>query len=249
MKLTLLVTLATLLSAAARPTARGGAAPDDCAKCTIKTPYPTLDSYLNGNCKWAAATNKKDPQFLPTLATAQHPPLLWIGCADSRVPETVITKKRPGDIFVHRNIANQFHPEDHSANAVLNYGVLHVGVSDVVVVGHTGCGGAKAAYEAVHPPAKPASHRRAEHEATANDGSDHLNAFLAPLIEVAKGLPSESTIDDLIVANVKKTVENVAASGTIKAAWALGKNVTVHGWVYHLDTGLITDLGVSVGHA
>ncbi|WOO76434.1 Carbonic anhydrase 2 [Vanrija pseudolonga] len=246
MKLTLLVTLATLLSASARPTSRATA--DDCAVCTIKTPYPAVDSYLNGNCRWAAATNKRDPTFLPTLATAQHPPLLWIGCADSRVPETVITKKRPGDIFVHRNIANQFHPEDDSANAVLNYGVLHVGVSDVVVVGHTSCGGAKAAYEAVHPPAAaPAGHRRDEAAAAANDGSDHLNRFLAPLIDIAKGLPGNSTIDDLIVANVKKGVENVVASITIKAAWAQGKNVTVHGWVYHLDTGLITDLGVSRG--
>lgn len=118
MKITLLLTLASesspslplqplthaaLLSAtSAKPTPRAPPkAADECAKCTIKTPYPAVDSYLNGNCRWAAATNKADPTFLPTLATAQHPPLLWIGCADSRVPETVITKKRPGDIFVH----------------------------------------------------------------------------------------------------------------------------------------------------
>lgn len=98
---------------------------------------------------------------------------------------------------------------------MLNYGVLHVGVSDVVVVGHTSCGGAKAAFEAVHPPAAaaPASHRRAEANATANDGSDHLNRCLAPLIDIAKSLPGNSTIDDLIVANVKQGVENVVASG------------------------------------
>jgi carbonic anhydrase len=90
--------------------------------------FPELAPYLAGNEQWAATTTADSPDFLSTLAQGQSPRVLWIGCADSRVPETTILGCRPGDVFVHRNIANQFQKDDNSAHAVLEYGVLHVGV-------------------------------------------------------------------------------------------------------------------------
>ncbi|WOO80668.1 Carbonic anhydrase 2 [Vanrija pseudolonga] len=194
--------------------------------------HPELSPYLSGNAQWAGQTNAADPTFLPQLATGQAPTVLWIGCADSRVPESVIMQRKPGDVFVHRNIANQFQSEDDSANAVLNYGVLHLGATHVAIVGHTACGGCNAAYAAPKEGAAP---------------GNSLGRFLAPLVKLRHSLPAGATADDLIKANVREGVKNAVASDTIQTAWAQGKQVYVHGWLYDLKTGLIQDLHYSQG--
>ncbi|KAL1411624.1 hypothetical protein Q8F55_002588 [Vanrija albida] len=187
--------------------------------------HPELSPYLSGNAQWATSTNAADPTFLPQLATGQAPTVLWIGCADSRVPESVIMQRKPGDVFVH------FQSEDDSANAVLNYGVLHLGATHVAIVGHTACGGCNAAFAA---PKEGAAH-------------NSLGRFLAPLVKLRHSLPAGATADDLVRANVREGVKNAVASETIQQAWAQGKQVFVHGWLYDLKTGLIQDLQYSQG--
>ncbi|KAH9886646.1 carbonic anhydrase [Cubamyces lactineus] len=192
-----------------------------------------LARLLSNNAQWAEDVEKVEPGFFAQSAKGQAPKVLWIGCSDSRVPESVVTASKPGDIFVHRNIANQFHPEDDSALAVLTYAVAHVGVSHVILVGHTNCGGAQACHAIAHDPS-----------AEAPEGP--LGRWLAPLTELAR---AHDDLTDLVEANVRTQVENIARTDVVQAAWAKGKDVQVHGWVYELETGRLRDLGVSVGKA
>ncbi|KAI0633173.1 carbonic anhydrase [Trametes polyzona] len=192
-----------------------------------------LARLLANNAQWAEDVEKAEPGFFAETAKGQSPKVLYIGCSDSRVPESVVTASKPGDIFVHRNIANQFHLNDDSALAVLTYAVGHVGVSHVILVGHTNCGGAQACHDAAHntPSSPPA---------------DPLSRWLAPLTEIAR---EYDDLTDVVEANVRAQVANIAETDVMKAAWAKGKDVQVHGWVYELETGRMRDLGVSVGKA
>ncbi|OBZ74408.1 Carbonic anhydrase 2 [Grifola frondosa] len=189
-----------------------------------------LARLLANNDQWAEDVQRAEPGFFQQCAKGQAPKVLWIGCADSRVPESVLTACKPGEIFVHRNIANQFHPSDDSALAVLTYAVDHVGVSHVIVVGHTNCGGAAACHAAANDPA-----------AAAPDGP--LGRWLGPLTDLAKG----RDLTELVEANVRAQVANLANAETLKSAWERGKDVQVHGWVYEIETGRLRDLGISVG--
>ncbi|KAI5999973.1 carbonic anhydrase [Pisolithus albus] len=211
-----------------------------------------LASLLSANAKWADRVNDTHPNFFGQCAKGQSPKVLWIGCADSRIPESVVTDAKPGDIFVHRNIANQFHLDDDSALSVLTYAIHVVGVEHVLVVGHTHCGGAAACLEAAQaqasnspPPVSP---------------DTPLGRWLSPLINLVptlglEALPAESHLDTIVEANVKRQVENVCATDVIKGAWAaaLGdeskekRQVWVHGWVYDVASGRLKDLGVSRG--
>ncbi|THH08830.1 hypothetical protein EW145_g2434 [Phellinidium pouzarii] len=180
--------------------------------------------------------------------------VLWIGCADSRVPESVIMACKPGDIFVHRNIANQFHLSDDSAQSVLTYAVENVKVEHVVVVGHTQCGGIAGAYqmacESGNGPAKA--------------GTTPLLRWLAPLVALSSKPEYASSASDpearakiltaISEANVRAQVENIVNSEAMQGAWADAnagtagrKKVYVHGWVYELESGRLRDLGVSTG--
>ncbi|KAI0051625.1 carbonic anhydrase [Auriscalpium vulgare] len=200
-----------------------------------------LARLFTANAQWASAVNSAEPGFFEASAKGQSPKILWFGCSDSRVPESVLTASKPGDIFVHRNIANQFHLHDDSALSVLTYAVDHVGVDHVVVVGHTQCGGAAACHQsalagAAFAPGTP------------------LGRWLEPLTELAASLDphnassTEDALNQLVEANVRQQVDNVVASSTIQNAWATGqKKVWVHGFVYNLKDGLLKDLGVSRG--
>ncbi|RPD70228.1 carbonic anhydrase [Lentinus tigrinus ALCF2SS1-7] len=196
-----------------------------------------LARLLSNNAQWAEDVEKAEPGFLAELSKAQTPKVLWIGCADSRVPESVLTASRPGDIFVHRNIANQFHPTDDSALSVLSYAVEHVGVTHVLLVGHTNCGGAAAcAAAAQSSPSSPSTPPKSP-----------LERWLAPLTELARGLLGEGDMSGLVEANVRMQVANIAGSEVMQRVWAAGKDVQVHGWVYDLESGRLRDLGVTVG--
>ncbi|KAK7467278.1 hypothetical protein VKT23_004336 [Stygiomarasmius scandens] len=214
--------------------------------------FPALAQLLSANSQWASDVEHAEPGFFNQCSQGQSPKVLWIGCADSRVPESVITGARPGDIFVHRNIANQFHLDDDSALAVLTYAVDHLGVEHVVVVGHTQCGGAAACFGASSNfiPGRPI--------ATVPSLPDNapINRFLAPLTELAASLqlssaPAEEAVPALVEENVKMQVENLCQTSIIINAWAnksqKGKDVWVHGWVYDIAQGKLKDLGVTRG--
>ena len=207
---------------------------------------------LSSNSQWASDVENIEPGFFSESAKGQTPKILWFGCADSRVPESVVTGARPGDIFVHRNIANQFHPNDDSAASVLTYAVNHVGIEHVIVVGHTECGGAVASFGAsknlgpgpvIVDPSLPA------------DAA--LNKFLTPMTTLAASLnlgdlPTHEAVPILVEENVKVQVENICKSPIIQAAWKNGKSpkgklVHVHGWVYDLKKGKLKDLGITQG--
>lgn len=205
--------------------------------------FPLLKACLTSNAEWAQRVSQDEPDFFERSAKGQKPFLLWIGCADSRVPESLVLGRKPGEIFVHRNIANQFHADkDDSARAVLEYAVKYLGVRHVAIVGHTACGGCAAAHDSKIPvPSEDAA-----------APSTSLTRFLQPLIDLRHTLPEDATLDDLIVANVKKSVESVANCDIIAENWkdaeSSGKEpVYIHGWVKDLSTGLIKDLGVSQG--
>ncbi|KAG5637135.1 hypothetical protein H0H81_005664 [Sphagnurus paluster] len=231
--------------------------------------HEALAALLSTNAQWAKDVARAEPGFFEKSAKGQAPLVgpfliandpnaknpeqtLWIGCADSRVPETVITGARPGEIFVHRNIANQFPIDDVSGVAVLTYAVDFLGVQHVVVVGHSECGGAAACLGAVQDPSF------SEYGPIATISklppSDPLNRWLEPLTRHAASLnlsntPKAQALPIIVDENVKRQVENLSKTRTLVNAWAANKKVWVHGWVYDLATGRLRDLNVTKGPA
>lgn len=178
-----------------------------------------IQKLVENNEKWAAGIVHNDPGFFIRSAAGQHPQVLWIGCSDSRVPESVITRFMPGDIFVHRNIANQVHLKDDNVISVVDYAVAHVKVKHVVVVGHSECGGAKHCLEAAKKPRE--------------EPRDALHRWLEPLTDLARSLPSEEQkLPILVKRNVQQQVRTLQNMDVVKNA-----GVKVHGWVYNLSTG------------
>ncbi|OAX38208.1 carbonic anhydrase [Rhizopogon vinicolor AM-OR11-026] len=199
---------------------------------------------LNANQQWAQSVIQDRPEFFAQSATGQSPKILWIGCSDSRVPESVITASKPGDIFVHRNIANQFHLHDDSALSVLTYAVKAVGVEHVVLVGHTNCGGAAACLQAA---------KDADAAASTGTGASQpdtpLTRWLNPLTKLVQSLDlsacsASEALNKVVEANIIMQVDNLCKAEPITAAWAdpQAKQVTVHGWVYDLAEGRIKEL-------
>jgi len=198
---------------------------------------PVIAQLQAANDEWRNAVLQVSPDFFERSAKGQTPKVLWFGCADSRVPESVVLAAKPGDLFVHRNIANQFHPNDDSALSVLTYAVEHLGVQHVVVAGHTQCGGCVGAWNASGkpPPADP---------------DVPLIRWLTPLVKLADSLglaskPQAEAVDILVRESVKRQVENVVHTNIIQSAWADKKDVRVHGLVYELETGKLKDLGIT----
>ncbi|ESK89849.1 carbonic anhydrase [Moniliophthora roreri MCA 2997] len=214
--------------------------------------FAPIERLFSNNAQWATDVDRAEPGFFAQQAKGQAPKVLWIGCADSRVPETTLTGARPGDIFVHRNIANQFHLDDDSVLAVLTYAVDFLGVEHVVVVGHTECGGAAACFNAA--PSFQPGHACAVVPTLPT--SAPLNKWLQPLTALAASLqlssvPASEALPIIVEENVKAQVENLAQSPVIMNAWqnksAKGKDVWIHGWVYDISQGKLKDLGVTRG--
>jgi len=205
--------------------------------------HPVLSRLLSSNTQWSRDVTSADPTFFKNLAKGQSPKVLYVGCADSRVPESVIMASKPGDIFVHRNIANQFHLHDDSALSVLAYAVDALGVEHVVIVGHTACGGAAACLQGA---------RQRQQQSDVSSAQSPLQRWLAPLTSLVSSLdivdgPDEVALPIIVEENVKMQVANVITTDTIQKAWASGKPVHVHGWVYHVEEGRIKDLQISQG--
>jgi len=193
-----------------------------------------LPELFERNRRWAERINQERPGFFATLSRQQAPKYLWIGCADSRVPATEIVGLHPGEIFVHRNVANVVVQSDLNCLSVLQFAVDVLKVEHVIVVGHYGCGGVRAAMENQHLGLVDnwLGHVRDVHERH----KDSLTAIEDP----------EKRYDRLCELNVLEQALNVCRSTVVRAAWKRAQDVTVHGWIYDLRDGLIRDLGFCI---
>jgi carbonic anhydrase len=193
-----------------------------------------FEELLANNQRWVSERLADDPEFFSRLSAVQTPDILWIGCSDSRVPANQITGLQPGEVFVHRNIANVVPREDVNSSSVIQYAVAGLKVRHIVVCGHYGCGGVQAAF------------------------NDHLEDPLEIWIEHIRRIRAthteelEALADDtqrwrrLCELNVLSQVENLARLRVVRSAWEDGQDLAIHGWIYDLSDGLLNDLGASV---
>jgi carbonic anhydrase len=195
-----------------------------------------LADLFERNRAWAADMVARDPGFFEELAERQSPEYLWIGCSDSRVPANQIVGLAPGEVFVHRNVANVVVHTDLNCLSVLQYAVDILCVKQVIVCGHYGCGGVRAAL----------------------DGSRHglSDNWLRHVMDVGEkhadevaALPDERRFDRLCELNVIEQVVNVCQTTIVEDTWARGQELTVHGLIYGLEDGLLSDLRVSTASA
>jgi carbonic anhydrase len=186
------------------------------------------------NREWSERIRAEDPQFFERLSRIQNPEYLWIGCSDSRVPANQITGLLPGEVFVHRNIANQVVHSDLNCLSVLQFAVDVLRVKDILVVGHYGCGGVKAAHDNLRL-------------GLADNWLRHIQDVKQKHAEFLDTLPdAKIRIDRLCELNVIEQVHNVCHTTVLQEAWNRGQAVTVHGWIFGLDDGIIRDLKVSI---
>lgn len=189
---------------------------------------------LDNNKTWVEKSLSKDPNFFADLAKGQTPPLLWIGCSDSRVPANEIIGAKPGEVFVHRNIANMVVHSDMNMLSVLDYAVNVLKVKHVIVCGHYGCGGVKAAMK--------------------NDSIGIIDNWIRHIKDVYRLHHNylDSIIDEdqrfnaFVEINVKEQVFDLAKTSIVQGAWRNGQDLTLHGWVYGLNSGFVTDLKVNI---
>lgn len=189
---------------------------------------------IDNNREWVASKLKENPDFFKRLAEGQSPPVLWIGCADSRVPANEIIGAQPGEVFVHRNIANMVLHTDMSMLSVLDYAVNALGVTHVIVCGHYGCGGVKAAM--------------------GNQSIGLIDNWIRHIKDVYRFHYKELDLikdenerfDRFVELNVIEQVHDLAKTSIIQKAWETGQQVMIHGWVYGVHNGLVKDLNVNI---
>ncbi|OHV60808.1 carbonic anhydrase [Mesorhizobium sp. LCM 4577] len=193
-----------------------------------------LNDLFEKNRAWSEERRREDPHYFERLSNLQRPQYLWIGCSDSRVPANTITGLEPGEVFVHRNVANLVHPSDLNLLSVLEYAIDVLEVSHVIVCGHYGCGGIRAAL----------------------DGERHgiIDHWLQPIRDVAEQNKDEldrvpdltSRLKVVCEMSTRNQVARLERTPIVQWAWKRGKRVRIHGWVYGLTDGLISDLKCSV---
>ena len=193
-----------------------------------------LDGLFEKNREWASSVHTSDPDFFQKLADQQNPEYLWIGCSDSRVPANQIVGLLPGEIFVHRNVANIVVHTDFNCLTVLQYAVEVLKVKHVIVVGHYGCGGIRAAYE-------NADNGLIDNWLRNIKDIQHRHRARIEAIE-----DEEARLDLLCELNVMTQVSHVCHTTIAQNAWARGQKLSVHGWVYSLQDGLLKDLDCTV---
>ena len=192
-----------------------------------------LNHLFDNNQRWARDTEAREPGFFTRLAKQQSPKYMWIGCADSRVPANQITGLDPGEVFVHRNVANVVVPSDLNALSTLQFAVEHLKVSHIIVCGHHGCAGVRAAMRGLRV-------------GLADNWLRHVHDVRLRHRKRLDHLPEIEQENVLCEMNVIEQVGNVALSTVIQDAWARGQEVSVHGWVYGLKDGLLKDLQVTM---
>ena len=205
------------------------------APAKAESDFASLDRLLDNNRQWAQRVAALDPTFFPRLAAQQSPEYLWIGCSDSRVPANEICGLLPGEIFVHRNIANIVLQSDLNCVSVIQFAVELLKVKHIIVTGHYGCAGVHVALEDKR--VGLADHWIAHVRAVQSRHEDLLS-------RVPAGIEREDLLCEL---NVIEQVVNVCRLPVMQDAWARGQQVWVHGWVYGLKDGLVRDLGLAVG--
>ena len=189
---------------------------------------------LERNRAWAHSVEEDDPGFFKRLSEQQKPRFLWIGCSDSRVPANQITGLAPGEVFVHRNVANVVFQTDINCMSVVDFAIREIKVRHIIICGHYGCAGVKAAID------------------NSTDGVvDHWLSGIRNLWEEHKAeladLPPDEAAARLCELNVRDQVRSLCRTNVVKDAWRRGQEVDVHGWIYGLSDGLIRDLGIRVG--
>jgi len=202
-------------------------------KQTTKAMSEFYNKILERNKKWVEESLALDPNYFQDLAKSQSPPLLWIGCSDSRVPANEIIGAKPGETFVHRNIANMVIHSDMNMLSVLDYAVNVLKVRHVLVCGHYGCGGIKAAMK--------------------NDSVGIIDNWIRHIKDVYRFHQAElDAITDeterfnrFVELNVKEQVYDLAKTSIVQSAWKRGQELSLHGWVYGLNSGYVTDLNVN----
>ena len=195
-----------------------------------------LKDLFDRNREWAEAIKRERPDFFSELAHQQTPRYLWIGCSDSRVPANQIVGLLPGELFVHRNVANQVVHTDLNCLSVLQFAVDVLKVEHVIVCGHYGCGGVQAALEDRHLGLIDNWLRHVEDVAAKHD------------VELSKLAPGRARLDRLSELNVIEQVANVCQTSIVRDAWERGQPLSVHGWIYGLHDGLLRDLDATVAN-
>lgn len=199
-----------------------------------QTDQSPLAELLGNNREWSEQIRREDPQFFEKLSRQQNPDYLWIGCSDSRVPANQIVGMLPGELFVHRNVANVVVHTDMNCMSVLQFAVEVLHVKHIIVCGHYGCGGVRAAL--------------GNHQLGLIDNwLRHIKDVYFRHREALEPIRDESArVDRLCELNVMAQVYNVCYTTIVQSAWARGQELTVNGWVYGLRDGLVNDLNVSV---
>ena len=196
-----------------------------------------LPQLFENNRAWADAMTREDPEFFRRLCRLQAPQYLWIGCSDSRVPANEIVGLAPGELFVHRNVANVVVHADLNCLSVIQFAVDVLRVGHIMVTGHYGCGGVLAAL-------------REDRMGLVDNWLRHVQDVRWKHAAELDALPTEAQRHDrLCELNVVEQVVNVSQTTVVRDAWARGQSLTVHGWIYDLRDGLLRDLGISVRDA
>ena len=188
-----------------------------------------LKHLLDGNLEWATSIKENDPDFFKRLSKQKAPKYLWIGCSDSRVAANQIINLQPGEVFVHRNIANVVVHTDLNCLSVIQYAVEVLKVKHIILCGHYDCGGIKAALE------------NNEHGIIDN-WLGHIKDVIRFNTEKFEGLEHEKKLDLLCEMNVKEQVTNICNTTIVQKAWKQGKELTVHGWIYSIKNGVLKHL-------
>ena len=197
-----------------------------------------MEKYYNqlieNNKEWVASKTKVDPEYFKRLANGQQPPILWIGCADSRVPANEIIGAQPGEVFVHRNIANMVIHTDMSMLSVLDYAVNVLKVKHIIVCGHYGCGGVAAAMTN-------------KHFGLIDNWIRHIKDVYRFHHEELNYIKDEKTrLNRFIELNVVEQVNDLAKTSIIQSAWEKDQKIHIHGWVYDVADGFVKDLGINL---
>jgi len=195
----------------------------------------TLKYLFERNLAWASAIKEKEPEFFSHLARQQAPEYLWIGCSDSRVPANQIVDLPPGEVFVHRNIANVVVHTDLNCLSVIQFAVEVLQVKHIIVCGHYGCGGIKAALD------------DSEHGLIDN-WLRHIKDVIRFNREKLSGLDREEQVNLLCELNVIEQVTNVCNTTIVQNAWKQGADLSVHGWIYNIENGILKGLNSQDGH-
>ena len=193
----------------------------------------TLKHLFENNRAWAERMITREPEFFDKLAHLQNPEYLWIGCSDSRVPANQITGLQPGEVFVHRNVANVVVHTDLNCLSVMQFAVDVLKVKHIIVCGHYGCGGVRAALTG-------------EILGLIDNWRRHIQDVRDKHAGLLTPLGDEAALDRLCELNVIEQVVNVARTTILRDAWQRGQPITVHGWIYGLSNGQLRDLGISI---